>query len=346
MLPFQEKPEGLPEIIRHVTVLDLSTAVSPGAMCERTRTFSDGAPMFINVDTDEGRLGTHEPPLEPVRDTAMLHVWLSGQGDVGPGAGWTREERWKEFWGLAQPYLEFRHDAQRITIDGGRVDAGSDLFAEAIRTLFAPYHISAGITADGKPYVVKAHSPNLYTHHGGAANRDAVGIGFAWGRDLPCNPDEGWLDTAAPQVVEHVTARRDAITAALYIAERDYGIVRHVAHAASSRMRCPNSDGSGGDPGTNVMWAVGWATQALGLKMRIDPHRVWEGRGGRPLHEVWHEAYRHGIASARALAPEPEDFDDDRDEMRETLRAIHTSSPKALADLIAFGASLLGGGAA
>ena len=279
--PFQLSPDSLPEHLRHVVVLDFREAIPPGAMCERVRTSEDGEPKFITPFDGRPRFfgETAVNDVDPVRSVGMLHVWLSGGGDVAPGLGWTRCERWEAFW----------EHAERTGINGPRagLEDDSDLFAEALRYLQTPYHLSAGVTSDGNPFVVLCHPPNLYTHHGGAANRETVGIGFAWGRRCSCNPDAIVAEDSGLHADQHCArGRRDAVTTALWAAHEHYGVRTLVTHAQSSRDRSPLDNGAGGDPGTNVLWAVGWATRLLtlrGAQLRLDIDTTWgSGRGWPP----------------------------------------------------------------
>ena len=287
MRPFQICPSNLPTNLRHVPVLDFRDAIPPGAMCEKIRTNSRDEPLFVSPF---GQSLTSGAP-EPIRNLAMLHIWLSGEGDVAPGSGWTRRERWREFVAL---------DGVPHDINGNSAE-DDDLFAEALRYLQAPYHISAGVSSDGEPFVTLSHTANLYTHHGNRANRHAIGIGFAWGRDLPCDRracgrhivDHKGKDLVTPVFdVQAALARRDAVEAALWAAQRFYGTETLVTHAQSSRGRVPRQDGSGGDPGIHVMRAAGRAAQLHGFK--FDPDTTWGT--GRALPQSWRDAFVAGRA--------------------------------------------------
>lgn len=357
LLPFQLDPTTLPEDLQHVRVIDFREAIPPGAMCERKRSDEDDGVerYFVNLDPGDRRMvvasiDVHEASA---RSIAMLHVWLSDEGDVAPGSGWTRKDRWREFLKhrVGHADTDYAWEAKEAAF----VD--SDLVAEAIRYLQAPYHISAGVSSDGEPFVVLAHPPNLYTHHGGDANRYCIGVGFAWGRGLSCDPSRAGdgLDTDVitdrelGMVIKaqgRCEARRDAVHAALWAAHEHYGIKTLVTHAQSSRDRVPTpATGAGGCPGRNIMWAAGRATALLsatpGVNLEFLEGRTWGS--GRPLSSVWAKACADGW---RAADDEP-DARPERPQvtMNDALRTLTElasgASPGLARALGAFGEILL-----
>lgn len=352
---FQIEPATLPEHLQHVVVLDFREAIPPGAMCERVSTYryrGGEHPHFVmrGPDGELGRRGSDDANGVPQRPTAMLHAWLS-DGDVAAGGGWTRLERWREFLGhVAALDSTFLH---KVT---GRTTTGrDDLFAEAIRYTMAPYHISGGITDDGEPLVVFAHPANLYTHHGGAANRDCIGIGFAWGSDESCDPRDP-VPALRPELVtdnhrRDARARRQAVETALWLAHKHYGITELVTHAQSSRFRSPSSDGTGGDPGTNILWAAGWAGASTGLSVSFDVARAWGS--GRRWPTAWEDAVSAGgmerartDAMAERKRPEPKSCTTIACELERVAETAGDHDAlrrgiKAMADMV----RLMGGGA-
>lgn len=296
MRPFQHDPSTIPEHLRHVVVLDFREAIPPGAMCERVRTFASDEPAFVSGRGPYGQASAD--PGDPVRSIAMLHAWLS-DGDVAPGGGWTRRERWDEFAAHLLDSTGVAEHADRVN-PARFVKAGSDhrfaafdddLFAEAIRYLQAPYHISGGVSSDGTPFVVLAHPANLYTHHGNEGNRDCIGVGFAWGRDL-------YIGSDPKQVSTDNRARRDAVEAALWLAHKHYGTRTLVTHAQANRGRVPSEDGSGGCPGANIVWAAGHGSVVVGTDRGLswDIERTWGS--GRTPPPAWLTAFSKGVSAS------------------------------------------------